>query len=260
MSAPRPLLLHLAMSHYNEKARWALDYKRIDHTRRAVIPGMHVAIAKRLGGDTTFPVMVVGDRVYRDSAEIIAGLEQLVPDPPLLPADPEDRRRALLIQKEFDDIYAPAVRALVYQTMLQHRAEFARFLAYGGSSMREAMLRAMFKPLGLAISQTHRVPSSSDPRPFETVERCLERLDQLLSDSPSSYLVGDDFTVADLTVCSILAPGVCPELIPGGGLPPWPEPLASQFADLIDRHPSAGWVRATYRSHRDAHAPEPVRA
>ena len=51
MSGERPLLLHLAMSHYNEKARWALDHKRIDHTRRAVIPGVHVAIAMRVGGE-----------------------------------------------------------------------------------------------------------------------------------------------------------------------------------------------------------------
>lgn len=255
MSGERPLLLHLAMSHYNEKARWALDYKRIDHTRRAVIPGVHVAIAMRVGGDTTFPVMVAGDRVYRDSAEIIAGLEALKPDPPLFPADLEDKRRALLIQKEFDDIYAPAVRSLAYQSLLQNREAFARFLSFGGPPLRRSILRVTFKPLGAAIRQAHSVPHPDDPRPLETVERGLTRLDELLSESTTSYLVGDDFTVADLSVCALLAPGACPDLIPGGGLPPWPEPLAKTFAELESRHPSIGWVRATYRSHRQAQAP-----
>ena len=106
-----------------------------------------------------------------------------------------------------------------------------------------------------AISQAHRVPHPDDPRPLETVERGLTRLDQLLSESMTSYLVGDDFTVADLSVCALLAPGACPDLIPGGGLPPWPEPLAKTFAELESRHPSIGWVRATYRSHRQAQAP-----
>lgn len=255
MSGERPLLLHLAMSHYNEKARWALDYKRIDHTRRAVTPGIHVAIAKRVGGDTTFPVMVAGDRVYRDSAEIIAGLEALKPDPPLFPADLEDRRRALLIQKEFDDIYGPAIRALAYQTMLSEPKAFARFLAFGGPPLRQAFTRATITPFCAGVRRVHNIPAADDPRPLETVERGLARLDQLLSESMTSYLVGDDFTVADLSVCALLAPGACPDLIAGGGLPPWPEPLASTLAELADRHPSVGWVRATYRSHRQAQAP-----
>lgn len=256
MSPERPLLLHLAMSHYNEKARWALDYKRIDHTRRAVMPGVHVAIAKRAGGDTTFPVMIAGDRVYRDSAEIIAGLEALKPDPPLLPSDPDERRRALLIQKEFDDIYAPAVRALAYQSLLEDRAAFTRFLAFGGPPLRRPLVRLMSRPLATAIRQVHRVPDADDPRPLETTERGLTRLDELLSESSSGYLAGDEFSVADLTVCSILAAGVCPEQFEGGGLPPWPEPLASTLAGLRERHPSAGWVSATYRSHRHPQAAE----
>ena len=40
MSDP-PVLYHLKVSHYNEKARWALDYKGVPHVRRAAIPGRH---------------------------------------------------------------------------------------------------------------------------------------------------------------------------------------------------------------------------
>src|SRR5438128_853440 len=42
-----PVLWHLKVSHYNEKARWALDYKGIPHRRRAAIPGRHARIAQR---------------------------------------------------------------------------------------------------------------------------------------------------------------------------------------------------------------------
>ena len=45
-----PVLWHLKVSNYNEKARWALDYKRIPHVRRAAAPGRHRAIAKGLTG------------------------------------------------------------------------------------------------------------------------------------------------------------------------------------------------------------------
>ena len=36
---PAPLLWHFPISHYNEKARWALDWKRIPHERRALAMG-----------------------------------------------------------------------------------------------------------------------------------------------------------------------------------------------------------------------------
>ena len=133
-------------------------------------------------------------------------------------------------------------------------------MSYGGSPLRSLILRATTRAMIPGVRALHAVPETGDPRPLETTERALSRLDELLSESRTSYLVGDNFTVADLTVCALLAFGVCPDLVPGGGLPPWPAPLASRLADLADRHPSAGWVRATYRSHRNAHAPEPVRA
>jgi hypothetical protein len=32
----RPILWHIEISHYNEKARWALDLKGVEHGRRAL--------------------------------------------------------------------------------------------------------------------------------------------------------------------------------------------------------------------------------
>src|SRR4051812_49810812 len=90
-----PVLWHLKVSHYNEKARWALDYKRIPHLRHAAIPGRHAKIARRLGGGRTFPVLELDGEAICDSTLIIEALERFEPDPPLYPADPDERRRAL---------------------------------------------------------------------------------------------------------------------------------------------------------------------
>ena len=42
-----PILWHLKVSNYNEKARWALDYKGVPHVRRAVDAGPPPAVAQR---------------------------------------------------------------------------------------------------------------------------------------------------------------------------------------------------------------------
>jgi glutathione S-transferase len=66
---------------------------------------------------------------------------------------------------------------------------------------------------------------------------------------PSGYLVGDSFTVADLTLAALLAPPVAPEQFPY----PQPQrdhlalaPLRNALADsgLLD------WTREVYRRHR----------
>jgi hypothetical protein len=62
MTGP-PVLWHFPISHYNEKARWALDWKGIPHVRRALAmsyvlsPGREHQDAPRLDGassDTIF--------------------------------------------------------------------------------------------------------------------------------------------------------------------------------------------------------------
>jgi glutathione S-transferase len=60
---PRPILWHLDISHFNEKARWALDHKRIEHERRSVFPGIQELRARSLrGGTSTLPVIEIDGR------------------------------------------------------------------------------------------------------------------------------------------------------------------------------------------------------
>ena len=101
------------MSHYNEKARWALDYKRIPHTRRAPAPVLHVLVSKRLGGKGTFPILVVGDDTYTDSTDIIEALEEMQPEPRLYPSEPEHKARALELEDHYDRDLSMAVRRLI---------------------------------------------------------------------------------------------------------------------------------------------------
>src|SRR6266571_3339638 len=113
-----PVLWQLKVSHYNEKARWALDYKCVSHVRRTAEPGRHRLIAQRLTGASTFPVMLHDGEAIGDSTQIIEALERRYPDPPLYPRDPEERRRALEIEDFFDEELGPYMRLLVIGQML----------------------------------------------------------------------------------------------------------------------------------------------
>jgi hypothetical protein len=82
------VLWHLEISHYNEKARWALDYKSIPHVRRTPLPGLHglYALAITRGAQRRLPVLELEGRRIGDSTAIIAALERYQPDPALYPA------------------------------------------------------------------------------------------------------------------------------------------------------------------------------
>ncbi len=70
-----PILWQFTFSHFNEKARWALDYKGIAHVRRSLLPGPHIPKVKMMTGQTTVPVMVMNGETIFDSTRIIAALD-----------------------------------------------------------------------------------------------------------------------------------------------------------------------------------------
>ena len=97
------MLCHVPVSHYSEKARWALDYKRIPHTRRWPPGGFHPLVTWILtrGRHQTVPVLVLDGEGIGDSTEIIRRLEERFPEPALYPSKlgrsaPRARARGLL--------------------------------------------------------------------------------------------------------------------------------------------------------------------
>jgi glutathione S-transferase len=114
-----PVLWQVQVSHYVEKVRWALDYKRVPHVRRSLLPGLHAVKAKRLTGDTsTAPVLTLDARSIRDSTRIIAEIEERWLRPPLYPEDPAQRRRALQLEEFFDEELGPHIRRAFYHELL----------------------------------------------------------------------------------------------------------------------------------------------
>ena len=109
-------LRHLPSSHYSEKARRALEHKRIAHTQRTPLAIPHFVVARVLtrGETRTFPVIELpGGEVVGDSTAIIAALERAFPDSrPLYPADPARRELALALEEWFDEHLGRDVRVL----------------------------------------------------------------------------------------------------------------------------------------------------
>jgi glutathione S-transferase len=242
-----PVLWHKKVSHYNEKARWALDYKRVAHVRRAVEPGRHRAIANRLTGGRTFPVLVHDGEAIGDSTRIIEALERRYPEPPLYPVDPVECRRAPELEDFFDEELGPHERVLVASHMLRSGTLFLDAFFPDLPGRRRLTARAMFPLLrGRAIA-AFGIDDASVTLAWAKLRAAAERFRIELE--PSGYLVGDRFTVADLTVAALVSPVVAPEGFP------YPQPQREHplFEPLRNTLAEAGvvdWAREIYARHR----------
>jgi glutathione S-transferase len=245
--ATAPVLWHLKVSHYNEKARWALDYKNIPHVRRAAPPGDHRAIALRLTGASTFPVLVLDGEPIGDSTRIIAALEHRYPEPPLYPANPVARRRALEIEDFFDEELGPHLRLLIVrQVLLSGKLALGTFYP-DISTPRRLAARAMFPMLRRRTIAAFGIDDAAVELAWAKVQAANQCFREEIQ--PSGYLVGDDFTVADLTLAALVAPAVAPEQFP------YPQPQRGHplFAQLRDAFVESGlleWAYEMYARHR----------
>src|SRR6188472_3725805 len=99
-----PVLITIPISHYCEKARWALDRAGIAYRERAHLQVIHWIPVARAGGGKTAPVLVWGDRVFADSADILEEANRRIPrDHALYPDDPAIAAGVRSLQRDFDE-------------------------------------------------------------------------------------------------------------------------------------------------------------
>lgn len=250
--APDVELLMFQSSHFNEKVRWALDHKGVAHRRTSLLPGPHARRISKLTGQTQVPVLVTDGAPLCGSARIIETLEARFPKPALYPADPAQRRRALEIERWFDDEVGPSIRRSFFAVLVGEPGYLTRLFAWSHPLPTRLAYRAA---LPLVRGRMVREMQIEEPYIGEATAATRAGFDFVARErSPSGYLVGDAFSVADLAAAALLAPGV--ELEHPDMRKPRPRPAAVE--DWLDRWrhlPGAAWVRDIYARHRPARAP-----
>jgi glutathione S-transferase len=246
----RPTLWHIEISHYNEKVRWALDFKSVEHERRTPVPGLHIPLVLALtrGRGYTVPLLELDSERIADSTRAIAALERRYPEPPLYPADPDELRRALDLEEFFDEEVAPYVRRAAFHEMRRDPEEFREAVAKLSPPSPLTRFRRLSAQFARGLTAA-RYGAASERRAAAARERVVsgfDRLERELGDG--DYLVGGRFTVADLSAAALLYPVVLPpegpvplELMPAG----W-----RRFrAELEDRRGFV-WVQEMFARHR----------
>ena len=247
MTAMTTTLYQLRLSHFNEKARWTLDHKRVPHVRRTFLPAFHVAAAIGLKRQQTMPILDLdGDRIG-DSADIADALEKRYPDPPLYPEDPEERSRALELERYFDEELGPDIRRVFFLHMLAevpHELRDTYTLSAG--RLAKGAYDVLWPVTEIGMRRSMEVTPEAAERSTARTVAALDRIEAELGDG--EYLVGDRFGIADLTAASLLFPLLRPPEFQYA-YPPAAPGLEALRAELGGR-PAYRWALEMWHRHR----------
>jgi glutathione S-transferase len=187
--------------------RWALAYKRLAHQRISYLPGPHLRTIRKMTGQTSTPVLAIDGRLVAGSAAIIDALEQRQPDRPLYPSDARLREQALALQARFDAEVGPATRTVAFTVFVDELGYVTRLFAGGeGAAIRIAYRIALPLVRPLMAKANGVTDAANVRRAFDTTQRTLDWIEQ--ETRSRGLLIGDTFSVADLTAAALMAPVV----------------------------------------------------
>lgn len=240
-------LLEFPHSHYCEKARWALDYKGILFQAVAIMPGLHMITVRRYAPDTSVPVLLSDNEVVQGSSEIINYLEQKYPSHSLTPTDANQRQACLEIERTMDERLGENIRRVLYHRLLAY-PDFIRYcFTHPMPGLKQLIFTLFYPILRYKIYQIYVISAAKVEQARREFDAAMGEIEKKLK--RRQYLVGEQFTRADLSVASMLSLLVMPPEHPF----PWteiPDPQTRIFCEEYRDHPVSEWVRKIYRDHR----------
>jgi glutathione S-transferase len=244
------VLWHIPISHYNEKARWALDYKAIAYELRAPMPGLHRVRALTLtrGRHQRLPILDLDGRRVADSTAIIAALEEHTPEPPLYPADAGELERALALEDHFDEELAPLIRRFMWHHTLGDTDATLAAVAPNAGEARKRVMRLVAPGASRMVRRDFEIDDETAAAALDGIRSAMDRLEAELGSR--EYLVGDSFTVADLTAAALFTPLLAPAERPWA--PKRLAPILMAVREELDARPGGRWVHEIYARHRGA--------
>jgi glutathione S-transferase len=202
-------LYKLQWSHYVEKVRWALDFKRLDWRGIDVVAFTKKEM-QRFDCAQTVPLIhdTANGVAISDSSPIMRYLDERYPERPLFPAVPREREETWRWMLWLDSTLGLHARRLAYTQVIIECPRILSLLFMPqvcGGLFTRPLLRSLAAPiLGAMLTRRFRFHRNREDRIYEQLQvQLLSIASRLQRDA---FLVGGRFTAADMTLAALLRP------------------------------------------------------
>lgn len=251
-SHEKPLrLITIPISHYCEKARWALTKLQLLYVEEPHMPPFHQFATGRVGGKST-PVLITEASAFTDSTDILRYLDEIAPDnAKLYPSNPELRQEVEELEDLFDKQLGPATRCWAYFYVMDDYKLIQRSWCQGVPFIEGALFPVVFPWMRSVVRRGFNITPESAAQAYEQIKSIFEQVSKLLSDG-RTYLIGDSFSAADITFAALAAPVVLPSEHPmsSGNLQQLPSKMACEINEFR-KTPAGAYVLRLYSNRNN---------
>jgi glutathione S-transferase len=195
-------LYSISVSHPARTAGLMLRHKGIDFEIVDVPPGTQRVLLRLRGFDElTVPAMTVGGRKVQGSLEISRELDRLQPEPPLFPADPEQRAAVEEAERWGEAVLQPIPRNL-FRWGVSRDGELRLALAEATGWPAPAVTAKLSGPLGWYFARIISGATEESIRAdLATLPLLLDHVDALIADG---VIGGEQPNAADFQIATSL--------------------------------------------------------
>lgn len=200
------LLVTFPLSHFCEKARWALDHAAVRYAEHGYPPAARPIGVRPLGArprDAASVPVLVGEQTLRESTEIVrfadhsAGAERA-----LYPHTADARRETDAVIARLDATLGPSTRAYFYAWALADPRRLRTWAACGLATPYRLLLDAALPTITARIARHLGITNHSAAPARDVIDDEFAWISGVLADG-RRYLGGDSFGAADLTFAAL---------------------------------------------------------
>lgn len=257
-------LLTIPFSHYNERARWAMQHHGIVAHERRYLPMLHFGPVRRAvpksqrtadaaSSGLSTPVLVLDDGgVITDSADIVrwADEAQGTAETTLFPAEHRDAIAAF--EKPLQTGLGKDTRFLAYWFLLHDGPAFAELVRHNVGWWQRAAFTVGAPAARAGMRKRFGLTQPRYEKTRARVEATVAELSETLGDR--DYFFGDRFTSADLTAASMLSPTVLPLPNYGAHIPAIEGPYA-ELRSRLQQTRAGQHAQRMFERHRASSTP-----
>lgn len=203
-------LITIPMSHYCEKARWALERQGIPYHEERHLQGFHYPRTYWVSGGPDVPVLIDGKKIIPDSTAILHHLDQYASSGDrLYPANSAQREEVEKLEELFDEQLGVDSRRWLYYHCLKTPEKALSVASQGVPAFERMLGPACFPLLKSHVNRMLQINEKTVQMGLKRCQEIISHTDSLLADG-RKYLEGNHFSAADLTLACMMAPFILP--------------------------------------------------